>query len=190
VSSPLCEQGELVATLELLDEVERWLDVLDLSNYYELLEILEIANDSAIKQAFHEFSLHFHPDRHRGEPPELIEAITRIYQRGAEAYGVLRDPKMRARYDVALSQGALRYTPGQTRPSLWPEAEGDLESLAVTKGAKLHARQAERALSEGAFAEAEDLIRKSILADGSNLPLSARAQELLELVRSRRIVPG
>ena len=175
-----------MATTELIDQVESWLEILDQANYYELLGILEIANESAIQNAFHAFSESFHPDRYRGEPHELVAAITKIYQRGTEAYGTLRDPTARAKYDLALSQGALRYNPGQTAR----HDEDDLVALARTKGGQLHARQAERALSEGQLDAAREMIRKAKLAEGDNLAFSDRASKLLQLVQSGRIVVG
>lgn len=175
-----------MGTLQLLDQVEAWLDILEQASYYELLGILEIADDTAIKSAFYEFSENFHPDRHRGQPAELVAAITKIYQRGAEAYGVLRNPRTRAQYDLALNQGSLRLNPGQTQM----ENKGtDLVSLAVTKAAQLHARQLERALAAGSIREATDLLRKALLSDGGNAALEERGRELLALVIHGQILP-
>jgi curved DNA-binding protein CbpA len=178
-----------VATLELLDKVESWLNILDQVNYYELLGVLEIADETAIQEAFHDFSKSFHPDRHRGEPLELLTALTKIYQRGSEAYGSLRDPKLRAQYDLALSQGTLRLSRGLTAHDSSAQ-EANLASLARTKGGQLHARQAERALSAGNLTEAEQLIQRAILAEGTNPGLEARAEELFALVRVGRLVSG
>ena len=176
-------------TIQILDQIESWLDVIERANYYELLGVLEIADQEAIRRAFHEFSDHFHPDRYRGQPAELVAAITKIYQRGAEAYGVLRDPKTRARYDLVMSQGGLRYNPGQTSHQA-PADAGALVSLARTKGGQLHARQAERALSEGQLDDAKELVRRALRADGENDALAARARELFRLAQSGHFTPG
>ncbi len=178
-----------MASLELIAQVENWLEILERANYYELLGILEIADEGAIQRAFHDFSVNFHPDRYRGEPDALVHAITKIYQRGAEAYGVLRDPKTRAKYDIALSQGALRYTPGRTQHDNATATDQELAASATTRGGQLHARQAERALSEGDIDLAQHLIDKALLAEGDNPEFSRRADELLLLVRSGRILP-
>ena|SRR5690606_29307145 len=177
-----------MANVDLLERVESWLVILDQSNYYELLGILEIADESAIQRAFHEFSTNFHPDRYRGESQELVDAITNIYQRGAEAYGVLRNPSTRARYDLALSQGALRYNPGLTNHHLDRSTQNNLVGLARTKAGQLHCRQAERALSEGQLDEARALVKKALLAEGKNAELEARANELVELIASGQII--
>ena len=47
-----------------IERVYEWAAVLDDSTYYELLGVLEIADDAALKAAFHEFALAFHPDCH------------------------------------------------------------------------------------------------------------------------------
>jgi DnaJ-class molecular chaperone len=170
-----------VGESELRARVKSWLSVLDESSYYELLGILEIAGDEAIQAAFHEFSLSFHPDNHRGAPAELRADVTRIFKRGAEAYRVLRDANSRAAYDRALAQGALRLT----APTQGPQADTSesLESCCLTPGGRLHARQAERALRERKLDEAHHLYRKAVLAEGINLELEERFRSLFDLAR-------
>lgn len=168
---------------KLRAQILSWLEVLDETSYYDLLGVLEIADDSAIRTAFHEFSQSFHPDSHRGAAPEIREAVTIIFKRGAEAYRVLRDPKSRAAYDLALAQGALRYslTDG-SRDS--QGAQKGLEALCTTPGGKLHARQAERALSEGDLEGAKELLLKAQTAEGINFALQYKFQELFEVART------
>lgn len=178
-----------MANLELLDRVEAWLQILDDSSYYELLGILEIADETAIQSAFHDFSTAFHPDRHRGESDALRRAVTRIYQRGAEAYGVLRDPRTRAQYDLALAQGQLRLNPGQSSATSAPSS-GDLVALARSAGGQMHARQFLRALSEGNAEESSRCHRKMLLAEGRNPELERQAEHLLERARSGSFLPG
>jgi DnaJ-class molecular chaperone len=173
------EEGKLRAL------VESWLAILDQSNYYELLGILEIADEAAIQQAFHRFSQSFHPDNHRNSPSDVREGVTRIFRRGAEAYRVLRDGKTRAAYDLALAQGALRYF----RIGGSPDGQGTergLEALCQTPGGRLHARKAERALSEGNFEEARAEMHHAQTAEGISIALENRFRELLELATSGR----
>lgn len=167
----------------LREKVAAWLSILDLSTYYEILGLLEIADDSAIQKAFHEFSENFHPDRHRAQPPEIREDVTRIYRRGAEAYGVLRDPQKRAAYDLAMNQGHLRWNPGHTADSSSPPPD-DLASLCHTKAGALHARQLERAISERNWEMSRSLLRKALLAEDMNSALEKRANELLHLAKT------
>ncbi len=167
----------------LRQKVLDWLEVLDDTSYYDLLGLLEIADDSAIQTAFHQFSESFHPDAHRSSSREVREAVTIIFKRGAEAYRVLKDPKTRAAYDLALAQGALRYFPTSgSRDS--QGAQRGLETLCKTKGGQLHARQAERALSEGQLEEARALLEKAQTAEGINIPLQNKFQELFQVAKS------
>lgn len=163
-------------------KILEWLQVLDSTSYYDLLGILEIADETAIQRAFHEFSQSFHPDGHRQAGPEIREAVTTIFKRGAEAYRVLRDPQMRAAYDLALAQGALRYSRASgSRDSRG--AKSGLESICSSPGGKLHARQAERALSEGRLEEARELLHKAQTAEGINIALENKFRELFEVAK-------
>jgi DnaJ-class molecular chaperone len=167
---------------EIREQVESWLGILDESDYYELLGILEIAGDEAIQAAFHTFSQSFHPDNHRKASPEVRQGVTRIFKRGAEAYGVLRDHKSRAAYDLAMAQGAIRLQPGQAGSQNENE-NVSLDSFCKTPGGRLHARQAERALSEGELDEAHALFRKALIAEGDNEDLEERFRTLFELAQ-------
>lgn len=169
---------------ELREQVGSWLRILDESSYYELLGILEIADESAIQAAFHSFSQNFHPDNHRSAPADVREDVIRIFKRGAEAYGVLRDPKARAAYDLALAQGALRYSRAAGSHDSQGTQRG-LDAHCKTPGGRLHARQAERALSEGKIDEARTLMAKAQTAEGINIALENRFRELIEVAQSR-----
>ncbi len=162
------------------DLIVSWLDILDSSSYYELLGLLEIADDDAIQNAFHTFSKSFHPDRHRAAPENIQKAVAKIYSRGAEAYGILRREVSRQAYDLALSQGVLRLTPGKARPQVLRTSES-LESACKTPGGRLHARQLERALSENKWEEARHLLRKALLSENLNEELEKRYHALLQL---------
>jgi DnaJ-class molecular chaperone len=151
------------------------------STYYELLGILEIAGDEAVQSAFHEFSQSFHPDNNRGADEKLRADITRIFKRGAEAYRVLRDPRSRAAYDLAMAQGALRLTGHGQGPA--EKTNESLEATCRTSGGRLHARQAERALSERELDNAHALLRKALVAEGDNPDLERRFRELFKVAQ-------
>ncbi len=63
-------------------------------DYYEVLGVARDADAKAIKDAFRELALKYHPDRNKS--PEAEARFKEI----AEAYAVLSDPKKRADYDV------------------------------------------------------------------------------------------
>ena len=153
-----------------------------MSSYYELLGVLEIVDDSGIQQAFHQFSQSFHPDLHRHLEADLRQAVKKIYQRGAEAYTVLRKPEQRAAYDEVLARGQLRLNLGG-QPQV--ASEQGLDRFARSPAARLHARQIERALLNRDWQLAERLLDKALLADGLNPELEERGQQLIEWSKSR-----
>jgi len=63
-------------------------------DYYEVLGVAKDADQKAIKDAFRNLALKFHPDRNK--EPGAEEHFKEI----AEAYAILSDPKKRAEYDA------------------------------------------------------------------------------------------
>jgi len=131
-----------------VERIFEWDSLLDDTNYYELLGLLEIADEAAIRRAFHEFALAFHPDVHPAVDPETASAIRRVFQRGTEAYRVLVRPELRAAYDLALAKGHLRLDPEREAPPQ-PSRVRSLDELVSSAAAKLHARNADQAISRG-----------------------------------------
>ncbi len=62
-------------------------------DYYEVLGVARDADPGAIKDAFRQLALKYHPDRNKS--PEAEEKFKQI----AEAYAILSDPKKREAYD-------------------------------------------------------------------------------------------
>jgi len=89
-------------------------DRLELLDYYTLLGLEQGASVDAVREAFHRFALKFHPDNHAGAGQDKRERATQIYRRGAEAYRVLLEPELRARYDRGLGKGQLRLSAEET----------------------------------------------------------------------------
>lgn len=147
-------------------KLARWVETLPRLTHYELLGV---ERDASPKDAFHAFSEHFHPDRHPQAGPSELRALRKIYQAGSEAYRVLRDPKMRAAYDLELAR--------RRDEGVGPGARS-LPDLCATKGGQLHARQAERALGSGELVEARDLLRKALAVEGDNAELRKRLEAL------------
>lgn len=149
--------------------IAQWADVLDDSSYYEVLGLLDIADLQAIKAAFHEFALSFHPDSHLDAPPEVAESVRRVFKRGAEAYRVLMDPGLRAKYDLALAQGHLRLEAGEV-PRTAPVGDGfvkTLEDLCSTASARMSARRADEYLNAGDLAAAKRELKLALYHDGN-----------------------
>jgi curved DNA-binding protein CbpA len=178
-SEPAAEQA-----LEALDlaRLVAWDDVLDDSTYYEILGVLELADAEAIRTAFHEFALAFHPDAQLHLDETARGLVQRVFQRGVEAYQVLSSPALRSAYDLALAKGELRLEVG-TSPR---EETGirSLDELCRSPGAKLHAKRAEDFITQGKLGRAADELLRALRGeDGPNPELAERLGALNALVR-------
>jgi curved DNA-binding protein CbpA len=65
----------------------------DFHDYYEALEISANANAQTIERVFRYLARKYHPDNRATADRDRFEAVLK-------AYGVLRDPEKRARYDI------------------------------------------------------------------------------------------
>ncbi|HEY3495844.1 MAG TPA: DnaJ domain-containing protein [Polyangiaceae bacterium] len=179
-------EGALEAdeALEALDRarLEAWDDVLDDSSYYEILGVLELADADAIRTAFHEFALAFHPDAQLHLDAAARSLVQRVFQRGVEAYRVLGVSELRSAYDLALAKGELRL---EVRSG--PREDTGLRSLdelCRSPGAKLHAKRAEDFITQGQLGRAADELLRALRAeDGPNAELAERLGALNALVR-------
>lgn len=72
---------------------------------YEVLGVSRDAEPKAIKEAFHQLALRYHPDR--SKEPDAEERFKEI----AEAYAVLGNPKKRAEYDSGGFAGVTGMRP-------------------------------------------------------------------------------
>lgn len=73
-------------------------------DYYEVLGVARDADAKAIKDAFRQLALKYHPDRNK--TPEAEEKFKEI----AEAYAILSDPKKRAQYDSGGFAGVADFS--------------------------------------------------------------------------------
>ena len=156
--------------------------MLDESSYYEILGILHIADSSAIREAFHEFALAFHPDAQLDLDAEERQVVQRIFQRGVEAYRVLGADEQRAAYDLLLAKGSLRMeaSPDDRRDT----GARSLDELCVSAAARLHAKRAEAFITQGDLGRAADELLRALRAEeGANPALAERLQALNTLVR-------
>jgi len=162
-----------------IERLYEWAAVLDASSYYELLGLLEIADDAAVKVAFHEFALAFHPDAHIDYDGPTAEVSRRVFQRGAEAYRVLSHPSLRPRYDLALAKGQLRLG-GSEVPRVANVGVGakSLDELCRTASAKRYASRANELISAGDLSGAKRELMLALREDGDNEELAERLDAL------------
>ncbi len=84
-------------------EIETLHEVLDEVDFYALLQVPKTAGRPEIEQAFAKESRRFHPDAYFGvRDPHFLRKITAIYRKSSEAYSVLKDPELKARYDSQM----------------------------------------------------------------------------------------
>ena len=141
------------------EAIEGWLNVIDELTYYTLLGVLPDATPDTLKQAFHNFAQDFHPDAHAARTREQRESLARIFKRGNEAYRVLSDPALRARYDEIMSDGQPHavaskrsWAPPPTRDSTLPRR---LEDQIRSPSARPFARRAEELVKAGDIKQAK-----------------------------------
>jgi curved DNA-binding protein CbpA len=84
-------------------------DPLDALDYYTLLQVAPDATADAVRAAFHQFALRYHPDSYTMASAEDRSRVNQIYRRGGEAYRVLSNASARAAYDAGLAEGKLRH---------------------------------------------------------------------------------
>ncbi|KAF0691799.1 Aste57867_17070 [Aphanomyces stellatus] len=68
-------------------------------NYYKILDIPRDAASQAIKKAYRKKALEWHPDKHADRGEAASEEANKMFQEVAEAYEILSNDDMRARYD-------------------------------------------------------------------------------------------
>lgn len=158
-----------------IERIFEWDALIDQSTYYEVLGLLEIADASAVRQAFHEFAVAFHPDAFPEADEETADALRRVFQRGAEAYRVLSRPESRAEYDLALAKGQLRLDGSLAPPPLQrPSDIRSLDELCRSPGARRFAKRAEDLISSGDLVGAKRELQMALREDGDNADLVER----------------
>lgn len=82
---------------------------------YSVLGVRENASETEIELAFKGRRSQYHPDRYAQEGEETIRWATGEMQRVNEAYGVLSDPKQRARFDETQARKQGHTAPRSTQ---------------------------------------------------------------------------
>ena len=161
--------------LQDIERIFEWDALIDDSSYYEVLGLLEIADTGAIRKAFHEFAVAFHPDAFPSADEETADALRRVFQRGAEAYRVLSHPDTRGDYDLALAKGQLRLDTTIAPPPLARHSDiRSLDELCRSPGARRLAKRAEELISSGDLTSAKRELQLALREDGDNPDLAER----------------
>jgi curved DNA-binding protein CbpA len=162
-----------------LAALQNRLSLLDEQSYYEILRLPSGAPLADVKAAFHEFALDVHPDRYVDAERADAQVASEIFKRGVEAYKVLSNSKMRAKYDEGLLAGRLRYVEGGV-PAAPPLVARtlSLEEIALRPKAKQHALRADRFLAARRLEDARLALVSAIQEDYDNDDLKERLNAL------------
>jgi len=157
-----------------------FLQSLGRKTYYDILRVPRDAPPDAIKAAFHDFSLLYHPDQYVASP-DAVDVATEIYKRGVEAYRCLSRAPLRARYDRGLARGKLRFEPSKpsTVPPPPPPAR-TLETIARSRAGKGHAIKADRYIDTGQLEKARLQLVSACQCEPDNEELAERLRILYE----------
>jgi curved DNA-binding protein CbpA len=126
-----------------------YLQSLPAKSYYEILRVPRDVPAPQIREAFHDFSLLYHPDRHVDSAAEVRALASEIYKRGVEAYRCLARAALRERYDRALGRGKLRIEPSRPSTAPPPPPVRTLDMIATTPRGKQYATKADRLITAG-----------------------------------------
>jgi curved DNA-binding protein CbpA len=171
-----------------LDVISQWLNVLDTLSYYDLLRLQPDATVDDLKRAFYAFANDFHPDVHGGRPRQEREAIGVIFKRGTEAYRILSNPALRARYDQALLGGVVRPQSLSALPPAYestPPAAGRLVDQVRIHAARPFVLRAEELLKKGDPKQAKIQLTLAMHMDAHNPALEELLKEIEAQIAAR-----
>jgi curved DNA-binding protein CbpA len=165
------------------DALRVFLSSLERKSYYDILRVGRDADASAVKSAFHDFSLMYHPDRYVDSPREVADVASEIFKRGVESYRCLSRKPSRDRYDRSLARGKLRTESSRasTLPPPPPPVR-TLEMVARTPRAKQLALKADRLITAGKLDEARVQLVSASQCEPDNAELSERLQIIYEVL--------
>jgi len=134
-------------------EVVETFEGLAAKNHFEALGIPRTSGEAQVKEAYFKLARRFHPDTHHDPAlADLRDKIEAIFMRLAEAYEVLRNPRIRARYESQLRPAETDPKPA---PALDAAQEARLAALAI--------RRAARSIAEEKYWEAIQMLEPAIL---------------------------
>jgi curved DNA-binding protein CbpA len=149
--------------------VQRWANALEHLSHFQVLSVPSGASFDDIRFAFHRFARLFHPDQHFSRNEEERMQIASIFRAGTEAYRVLLDPFLRARYEAQTqSSQAPSSSAISALSSLRPAAALRLEDHVRSASIRPFARRAEELLAAGDLAQAHLQIRLALSREPEN----------------------
>jgi hypothetical protein len=176
------EDDEESAWAAFREQVDFFNQNLESLNYYQMLQISNVATAVEIKDAYFKRSMDFHPDRFMQLTDEALRtAIYNVYKRMSEAFKVLSNPESRSQYDIYLTgsdrEHGLRYLE-RSEQLVSPE---DPNSAALTPTGKRYLHFAKLAETEGNLRSA----RMYLLLGVQSEPQNSALRLMLDKITSR-----
>ncbi len=142
-------------------EIETLHELLDEISYYKILLLDQDAPQAEVDPAFRTVSRRLHPDRlARLNDEDLKAKANDIFRLANEAYRNLKDPDVRARYDLGLSEGNLRMSAdGRSQADKEAAAKNNPELSAKTPQGEKYFKMALKCWNDGDFRGAVMQIR-------------------------------
>jgi curved DNA-binding protein CbpA len=169
-----------------------WSEALDDADYLALLDLPLPApgepgpKEEELRDAFHVFCERFHPDVYPDAPDDVREAAMNVFARGAEAYRVLRNPKLAERYYKLACAGTLRMPPEElARP---PESKKPASAREATRtaAAATFAARADELMATGDLKQARLQLQLASMKEPENEDLAEMLRTLEDQLRPRR----
>lgn len=95
----VCKVDKSRENKKLLQDAKQALKKSKRKDYYKILGIEKNASEDEIKKAYRKRALVHHPDRHANATDSERKEQEKKFKEVGEAYGILSDPKKKARYD-------------------------------------------------------------------------------------------
>jgi curved DNA-binding protein CbpA len=112
--------------------IAAWIAIIDKVSHYELLGVQPGAGADALRRAYQGFAANFHPDAHVHRTAEERTSVNTIFKRGTEAYRVLSDPTLLARYEEKRTGTSM--APGRAAPLPPGSAASALNAASIAPG--------------------------------------------------------
>jgi curved DNA-binding protein CbpA len=151
-------------------EIETLHELLDEISYYKILLLDQDAPQAEVDPAFRTVSRRLHPDRlARLNDEDLKAKANDIFRLANEAYRNLKDPDVRARYDMGLAEGNLRMSAdGRSKADKEAAAKDNPELAAKTPQGEKYFKMALKCWADGDFHGAVMQIRFAIQFEPGN----------------------
>lgn len=168
-----------------VESLQQWLSVLDSLSYYDLFRVPNTATADELRYAFYSFADTFHPDGHAWRSHWEREVIGRIFRRGTEAYRVLSDPELRARYDHALGAGMVRPEQIVVEQPEKPKGPQRLIDKVKSPGARPFVLRAEELMKQGDPKQAKIQLTMALHMDAKNPALEEFKAQIDQAIKEK-----